>query len=133
MWKIQHPNGAREINTLHVPVDELVRLDMTSRDVIHSFAVPAFRIKQDILPGRYVETGFRATETGIFHLFCTQFCGTAHSGMVGSVVVMSKPDFAAWLTGSAPPATWSRKAEPCSRASVAQDAMSRAALSTRPT
>jgi cytochrome c oxidase subunit 2 len=84
MWKIQHPNGAREINMLHVPVDEPVRLDMTSQDVIHSFAVPAFRIKQDILPGRYVETGFRATETGVFHLFCTQFCGTAHSGMVGS-------------------------------------------------
>ena len=96
------PNGAREINTLHVPVDEPVRLDMTSQDVIHSFAVPAFRIKQDILPGRYVETGFRATETGVFHLFCTQFCGTAHSGMVGSVVVMSKPDFAAWLTGQRP-------------------------------
>jgi cytochrome c oxidase subunit II len=102
MWKIQHPNGAREINMLHVPVDEPIRLDMTSQDVIHSFAVPAFRIKQDILPGRYVEIGFRATETGIFHLFCTQFCGTAHSGMVGSVVVMSKPDFAAWLSGQRP-------------------------------
>ena len=102
MWKIQHPNGAREINMLHVPVDEPVRLDMTSQDVIHSFAVPAFRIKQDILPGRYVETGFQATETGVFHLFCTQFCGTAHSGMVGSVVVMSKPDFAAWLSGQRP-------------------------------
>jgi cytochrome c oxidase subunit II len=99
MWKIQHPNGAREINMLHVPVEESVRLDMTSQDVIHSFAVPAFRIKQDILPGRYVETGFRATETGVFHLFCTQFCGTAHSGMVGSVIVMTKPDFAAWLSG----------------------------------
>jgi cytochrome c oxidase subunit 2 len=102
MWKIQHANGAREINMLHVPVDEPVRLDMTSQDVIHSFSVPAFRIKQDILPGRYVETGFRATETGVFHLFCTQFCGTAHSGMVGSVVVMSKPDFAAWLSGQRP-------------------------------
>jgi cytochrome c oxidase subunit 2 len=102
MWKIQHPNGAREINMLHVPLDESVRLDMTSQDVIHSFAVPAFRIKQDILPGRYVEIGFRATETGVFHLFCTQFCGTAHSGMVGSVVVMSKPDFAAWLSGQRP-------------------------------
>ena len=102
MWKIQHANGLREINTLHVPVDEPVRLDMTSQDVIHSFAVPAFRIKQDILPGRYVETGFRATKIGAFHLFCTQFCGTAHSAMVGSVVVMSKPDFAAWLTAQHP-------------------------------
>jgi len=99
MWKIQHSNGVREINVLHAPVDEPIRLDMTSQDVIHSFAVPAFRIKQDILPGRYVESWFRATKSGSFRLYCTQFCGTAHSSMVGSVVIMSKPDFAAWLAG----------------------------------
>ena len=97
MWKLQHPNGAREINTLHVPVNEPVRLVMTSQDVIHSFSVPDFRIKQDILPGRYVESWFEATRTGAFRLYCTQFCGTAHSAMTGSIVVMSKPDFAAWL------------------------------------
>ena len=97
MWKIQHPNGLREINTLHVPVGEPVRLVMTSQDVIHSFAVPDFRIKQDILPGRYVEVWFQATKIGAFRLYCTQFCGTAHSAMIGSIVVMSKPDFAAWL------------------------------------
>ena len=97
MWKIQHPNGAREIDMLHVPVGEPIRLVMTSQDVIHSFAVPDFRIKQDILPGRYVEAWFEATETGSFRLTCTQFCGTAHSAMTGTVVVMSKPDFAAWL------------------------------------
>ena len=97
MWKLQHPNGAREVNTLHVPVNEPVRLVMTSQDVIHSFAVPDFRIKQDILPGRYVESWFQATRTGTFRLYCTQFCGTAHSAMTGSIVVLSKPDFAAWL------------------------------------
>lgn len=97
MWKLQHPNGVREINMLHVPVNEPVRLVMTSQDVIHSFAVPDFRIKQDILPGRYVEAWFEATKTGAFRLYCTQFCGTAHSAMTGSIIVMSQPDFAAWL------------------------------------
>ena len=98
MWKLQHPNGLREINMLHVPVNEPVRLVMTSQDVIHSFSVPDFRIKQDILPGRIVEAWFQATKTGSFRLYCTQFCGTAHSAMTGSIVVMSKPDFAAWLS-----------------------------------
>ncbi len=102
MWKIQHSNGVREINVLHAPVDEPIRLDMTSQDVIHSFAVPDFRIKQDILPGRYVESWFRATKPGTFRLYCTQFCGTAHSGMVGSVIVMSKADFADWLSAQRP-------------------------------
>ena len=97
MWKLQHPNGAREIDMLHVPVNEPVRLVMTSQDVIHSFSVPDFRIKQDILPGRYVESWFQATRTGTFRLYCTQFCGTAHSAMTGSIVVMRQPDFAAWL------------------------------------
>ncbi len=97
MWKIQHPNGIREINTLHVPIGEPVRLVMISQDVIHSFFVPAFRLKRDILPGRYVETWFEATKTGTFGLMCTQFCGAEHSAMMGTVVVMSKTDFAAWL------------------------------------
>ena len=79
MWKTQHGNGAREINTLHVPVNVPVRVVLTSEDVIHSFFVPAFRIKRDVLPGRYLETWFKATKTGTFHLFCTQFCGTQHS------------------------------------------------------
>jgi cytochrome c oxidase subunit 2 len=97
MWKTQHPNGLREINMLHAPVDEPIRLVMTSQDVIHSFYVPAFRIKQDVLPDRYTEAWFRATRTGTFHLLCTAFCGTGHSAMIGSIVVMTKPDFAAWL------------------------------------
>jgi cytochrome c oxidase subunit 2 len=97
MWKTQHPNGLREINALHVPVDEPIRLAMTSQDVIHSFFVPAFRIKQDVLPGRYTEAWFQATKTGSFHLLCTAFCGTSHSSMTGEIFVMTKPDFAAWL------------------------------------
>jgi cytochrome c oxidase subunit II len=97
MWKVQHPNGVREIDMLHVPVGEPARLVMTSQDVVHSFSVPDFRIKSDILPGRYVEIWFEPTEIGTFQLFCTQFCGTAHSAMTGSIVVMSKPDFAKWL------------------------------------
>jgi cytochrome c oxidase subunit 2 len=97
MWKTQHPNGAREINTLHVPVNEPVRLVMTSEDVIHSFFVPEFRIKQDVLPGRYTRTWFNATMPGLYHLFCTQFCGSEHARMTGELVVMSRADYARWL------------------------------------
>ncbi len=99
MWKTQHANGAREINALHVPVNEPVRLVMTSEDVIHSFFVPDFRIKRDLLPGRYTETWFQATKTGAYHLFCTQYCGTEHSRMIGQIVVMPKDDFSKWLSG----------------------------------
>ena len=98
MWKTQHENGAREINELHVPIDTPVRLVMTSQDVIHSFFVPAFRLKQDVLPDRTTETWFRATKTGVFHLFCAEFCGTDHSRMGGRIVVMPKQDYATWLT-----------------------------------
>ena len=96
MWKTQHPNGAREINALHVPINEPVTLLMTSEDVIHSFFVPQFRIKQDVLPGRYTQTWFQATTTGTFHLFCTQLCGTEHSRMVGDVIAMTPQDYADW-------------------------------------
>lgn len=97
MWKLQHVSGQREINTLHVPLGQPVRLVMTSQDVIHSFYVPAFRIKQDVLPGRYTELWFTATRIGSFALFCAEFCGTDHSRMGGSIVVMPPADFAAWL------------------------------------
>jgi cytochrome c oxidase subunit 2 len=97
MWKVQHVGGQREINTLHVPLGQPIRLVMTSQDVIHSFYVPAFRVKQDVLPGRYTELWFAATKTGTFHLFCAEFCGTDHSRMGGSVVVQSPADFAQWL------------------------------------
>ena len=96
MWKTQHPNGAREINALHVPIDTPVTLQMTSEDVIHSFFVPQFRIKQDVLPGRYTQTWFEATTPGTFHLLCTQLCGTEHARMVGDVVAMAPADYARW-------------------------------------
>ena len=99
MWKIQHPGGQREINELHVPVNKDIKLIMTSQDVIHSFFIPAFRVKQDVLPGRYTTLWFRATQTGTYHLFCAQFCGTEHSGMIGQVVVMDQADYQNWLTG----------------------------------
>jgi cytochrome c oxidase subunit 2 len=94
--------GAREINELHVPVDRDIKLIMTSQDVIHSFFIPEFRIKQDVLPGRYTTLWFRATKVGTYHLLCTQYCGTQHSGMIGDVFVMNPQDYQAWLTGGAP-------------------------------
>lgn len=100
MWKIQHPEGQREINMLHVPVGRPVRLLMTSEDVIHSFFVPAFRVKMDVLPGRYTDLWFTATKPGVYHLFCAEYCGTKHSGMRGSVVVMEPAEYEAWLTGA---------------------------------
>lgn len=96
MWKIEHANGAREINALHVPIGVPVRLVMTSQDVIHSFFVPALRVKQDVLPGRYTETWFQPTRVGTYHLFCTEYCGTDHSRMIGGVTVMTPGDFARW-------------------------------------
>lgn len=99
MWKVQHPGGQQEINELHVPVDQPIRLIMTSQDVIHSFYVPAFRLKHDVLPGTYVTAWFEATRTGAYHLFCAEYCGTEHSGMIGQVIVMEPRDYQTWLTG----------------------------------
>jgi cytochrome c oxidase subunit 2 len=99
MWKFQHPEGRREINELHVPVGQNVQLMMNSEDVIHSLFVPAFRVKQDVVPGRYTSLWFRATQTGTFHLFCAEYCGTQHSGMIGHVTVMEPRDYEAWLAG----------------------------------
>jgi cytochrome c oxidase subunit II len=97
MWKIQHLGGQREINELHIPLGVPIRLTLTSEDVIHDFFVPAFRTKVDVLPGRYVHTWFQATKTGRFHLYCSQYCGTNHSGMIGTVVVSDPADYQAWL------------------------------------
>jgi cytochrome c oxidase subunit 2 len=97
MWKIQHAAGNPEINELHVPLGRPIRLTMTSQDVIHSFYVPAFRLKQDVLPGRYTTIWFEPTKIGEFHLFCAEYCGTKHSGMVGRVVVLSPADYERWL------------------------------------
>lgn len=98
MWKTQQPNGVREIDALHIPVGKPVRLVMTSQDVIHSFFVPAFRVKQDVLPGRDTEIWFNATKTGVFPLLCAEYCGTDHSMMRGRIVVMRQEDYAEWLT-----------------------------------
>jgi len=99
MWKVQHMEGQREINELHIPVGRPVKLVMTSEDVIHSFFVPAFRTKQDVVPGRYSTTWFTATKPGKYHLFCAEYCGTKHSGMGGWVYAMEPQDYQIWLSG----------------------------------
>ncbi len=101
MWKFEHMEGQREINELHVPVGQNIKLIMTSQDVIHSFFVPAFRLKQDVLPGRYTTLWFKATVPGHYHLFCAEYCGTQHSGMGGDIVVMAPQDYAQWMAGGA--------------------------------
>lgn len=97
MWKIQHPNGRREINELHVPVNTPIKLTMTSEDVIHSLFVPEFRVKKDVLPGTYSTLWFEATKTGVFNLFCAEYCGTEHALMKGNVYVMELPEYQRWL------------------------------------
>ena len=107
MWKLQHMEGRREINELHVPVGKPIMLTITSEDVIHSFYVPAFRIKQDAVPGRYTTAWFEATKPGEYHLFCAEYCGTIHAGMIGTVIAMEPTAFQAWLQAddAAAPAT----------------------------
>lgn len=103
MWKVQHPGGRREINQLHVPIGEPVKLVLTSQDVIHSFFIPAFRIKQDVFPNRYTTLWFQATLPGEYHLFCAEYCGSEHALMRGRVVVMKPSDFQRWLGAQPPP------------------------------
>ena len=102
MWKIQHPTGQREINELHVPLGRTVKLTMASEDVIHDFYVPAFRVKKDVLPGRYTTLWFEPTKPGRYHLFCAQYCGANHARMIGWVIVMEPADYEAWLSGIVP-------------------------------
>jgi len=99
MWHLQHAEGPREIDELHVPVGVPVKLTMTSQDVIHDFYIPAFRVKKDVLPGRFTSLWFQPTEVGTYHLFCAQYCGTNHSEMIGWIYVMTPTDYAAWLAG----------------------------------
>jgi cytochrome c oxidase subunit 2 len=99
MWKIQHPEGKKEINELHVPVNQPVKLVMTSQDVIHDFGLPAFRIKRDVVPGMYSEEWFSADKVGEYHLFCDQYCGALHAQMIGTVFVMEQKDYERWLAG----------------------------------
>ena len=100
MWKIQHSTGQREINELHVPVGRKVKLIMTTEDVIHDFFVPAFRMKADVVPGKFTTQWFEATKTGTYHLFCAEYCGMNHSGMIGSIIDMEPREFDNWLSGN---------------------------------
>ncbi len=102
MWKFQHPEGNREINHLRVPVGRAIVLKMISEDVIHSFYVPAFRTKQDVLPGRYTNVWFRAAKPGVYKLFCAEYCGAEHSRMIGSVIALPPQEYEQWLAGGAP-------------------------------
>jgi cytochrome c oxidase subunit 2 len=97
MWKAEHPGGQHEINALHVPTGQPVQLTMISQDVFHSFSIPDFRIKREVIPGRYSTVWFEATQPGTYHLFCTQYCGTQHSGMIGEVTVLTPDDYKKWL------------------------------------
>ncbi len=101
MWKVQHADGHREMNELHVPVGQAVRLTMASEDVIHSFYVPAFRFKRDVVPGRFSTAWFEATRPGKYHLFCAEYCGTRHSNMIGWVYAMTPADYQDWIAGAA--------------------------------
>lgn len=100
MWKIQHETGQREINELHVPVGRKVKLTMTTEDVLHDFSIPAFRTKADVVPGRFTYLWFEANKPGKYHLYCAEYCGLNHSGMVGTVYVMEQIDYENWLQGN---------------------------------
>src|ERR1700677_2953631 len=100
MWKAEHPGGQHEINSLHIPMDRPIHLTLLTQDVCHSFSIPAFRVKREAIPGRYTSVWFEATTPGTYHLFCTQYCGTNHSAMIGDIVVMTPDDFKKWLDGS---------------------------------
>jgi len=99
MWKVQHPEGVREINQLHVPIDRNVRITLGSEDVIHDYGIPAFRVKMDAVPGKLTTMWFRATKVGEYHIYCNQYCGLRHSAMVGEVIAMEPQAYEAWLAG----------------------------------
>ena len=111
MWKAEHPGGQHEINALHVPLGQAVQLTLISQDVFHSFSIPAFRVKREAIPGRYTTVWFEATKTGTYHLFCSQYCGTDHSHMIGDVVVMTPEDFRKWLAESTSGASLAQNGE----------------------
>ncbi len=100
MWKAEHPGGQHEINALHVPTGRPVQLTMISQDVFHSFSIPDFRVKREVIPGRYSTVWFEATTPGTYHLFCTQYCGTQHSGMIGEITVLTPDDYQRWTQQS---------------------------------
>jgi cytochrome c oxidase subunit 2 len=111
MWKAEHPGGQHEINALHVPTGRPIQLTIISQDVFHSFSIPAFRVKREAIPGRYTSVWFEATTPGTYHLFCTQYCGTDHSHMIGDVVVLSPDDYKKWLASSTSGASLAQNGE----------------------
>ncbi len=111
MWKFQHPEGQREINELHVPVNTPVRVLMTSEDVLHDLYFPSFRTKMDAIPGRYTQLWFTATQVGTYHIFCAEYCGTRHSGMIGRVIVMPQEEYQSWLGGGGAEGTLAQRGE----------------------
>jgi len=100
MWKAEHPGGQHEIDALHIPAGVPIQLTLISQDVFHSFSIPAFRVKREVIPGRYTSVWFQPTQVGTYHLFCSQYCGTDHSQMIGSIYVMKPEDYRAWLQTS---------------------------------
>ena len=100
MWKAEHPGGQHEINALHVPIGRPVQLTMISHDVFHSFSIPEFRVKREVIPGRYTTVWFQATKPGVYHLFCTQYCGTDHSAMIGEITALAPEDYEKWTQES---------------------------------
>src|ERR1700691_162478 len=100
MWKVEHPGGQHEINALHIPINRPIQVTLISQDVFHSFSIPAFRVKREAIPGRYNTEWFEATAPGTYHIFCTQYCGTLHSQMIGEVIAMTPEDYEAWAAGS---------------------------------
>jgi cytochrome c oxidase subunit II len=99
MWKVQHPEGVREINEMHVPIGRPVRITLGSEDVLHDYSIPAFRVKMDAVPGKLTTLWFEATVPGRYHIFCAEYCGTKHSGMIGEVIAMQPQDYEVWLAG----------------------------------
>ena len=116
MWKVQYPDGQREINELHVPTGRPVKLTLASEDVIHSFFLPAFRLKHDVVPGSYQTFWFQATEPGRYHIFCAEYCGTNHSRMIGWVTVMDPAAYQNWLAGGATGGSMAEQGEEAIRA-----------------
>ena len=111
MWKVEHPGGQHEINSLHVPTGRAIQLTIISQDVFHSFSIPAFRVKREAIPGRYTSVWFEATTPGTYRLFCTQYCGTEHSHMIGDVVVLTPEDYRKWLASSTSGASLAQNGE----------------------
>jgi cytochrome c oxidase subunit 2 len=111
MWKAEHPGGQHEIDALHVPTGQPIQLTLISQDVFHSFSIPAFRVKREAIPGRYTSVWFEATTPGTYHLFCTQYCGTEHSHMIGEVTVLTPEDYKKWLAGSTSGASLAQNGE----------------------